>query len=698
MKRGASIYVTGFAILLGAAASAETRAVAPLPPATGMSADPSSRLEVLRLFQTYYRASEGSAARMAWTGNSASGIAGTTSAAYKDDVLRRINFYRALSGYPSNVVFDATKSAKSQQAALMMSANNKLDHSPPKTWRFYSADGAEAAANSNLTLGNYGPEAIDAYMQDEETGNEATSHRRWLLYSFAVQMGTGDIPANNDKSPANSLWVTGPPYATQMPADFACFPNEGYCPASLAPARWSISFPGANFANAKVVMKKGTATIPTKIISDNFVGSGDSALVWTPTGVTTEEGAAYTVTVTGITGTTSAVPATKAYTVTFFDPDNLGQAMTLSGPGTAPGQGAPFTFTPIAGADAYQVEVSQQGAGGAWTEGAEDTPPPQVIPGTTGNYALRETAQAHSGTKSFHLVFPAFVDQFFTISRAIIPQATSHLLFYQMAKITTPTNILAAEISQDGGTSWTAVWQRNGIPNFNASETGWTPVDVNLAAYAGKSILVRFAARYGSSSYTTPTTTYGFYIDDVSVSNTLDQSSLHVTELPGNATSFTLNADTAGVPLADGANFQVRIRPGIGSHWFDYTAAKQVTIHITASYADWVSTFYPSLTGGFTGDGDKDGITNGVEYAFALNPLGSNSSASLPQAVIAGNIISFDYDQPDGITDLDYEAEWSDDLVDWNAMPDTGAGNHHHFQITTLTRPRIYFRHVIEQK
>ncbi|MBX9703038.1 MAG: ATP-grasp domain-containing protein, partial [Silvanigrellaceae bacterium] len=54
-----------------------------------------------------------------------------------EDVRRRINFFRALTGYPGDIVFDATKSAKAQEAALMMAANNNLNHYPPNTWACY---------------------------------------------------------------------------------------------------------------------------------------------------------------------------------------------------------------------------------------------------------------------------------------------------------------------------------------------------------------------------------------------------------------------------------------------------------------------------------------------------------------------------------------------------------------------------------
>lgn len=67
---------------------------------SGFVVDPANRLDDLSFYNCTYPASENYAANIAWTGSVASGIAGTTSVAFKDDVLRRINFYSALSALP----------------------------------------------------------------------------------------------------------------------------------------------------------------------------------------------------------------------------------------------------------------------------------------------------------------------------------------------------------------------------------------------------------------------------------------------------------------------------------------------------------------------------------------------------------------------------------------------------------------------
>ncbi|MFA5265919.1 MAG: CAP domain-containing protein [Opitutaceae bacterium] len=121
-----------------------------------------------------------------WTGTlsgtpgvSATGQAGTTSSAFKDAVMVRINWFRAMAGVPASITFNDTYSSKAQEAALMMSANNALSHYPPGSWLLYTSNGAEAAGNSDLSIGSMGPDAISlGYICDPGDNNAAAGHRR----------------------------------------------------------------------------------------------------------------------------------------------------------------------------------------------------------------------------------------------------------------------------------------------------------------------------------------------------------------------------------------------------------------------------------------------------------------------------------------------------------------------------------------
>lgn len=235
-------------------------------------------------YQDQYLSSENILAD--WTGSHAACSAGITSAEFRNAVLRRINYFRAMAGVPVLRSLSDTYSLKAQAAALMMSANRQLSHSPTSTWTCYTSEGAQGAGSSNLYLGVYGPAAISGYIKDPGSGNSAAGHRRWILFPPTQQMGTGDIPPNGGYPPSNALWVFdafSPRPATREP--YVAWPPPGYVPYQVVFARWSISYPNADFTAATVTTQSGGASLE---VSQSPVanGYGDNTLVWIPAGAT----------------------------------------------------------------------------------------------------------------------------------------------------------------------------------------------------------------------------------------------------------------------------------------------------------------------------------------------------------------------------------------------------------------------------
>jgi hypothetical protein len=285
--------------------------------------DAGNRAEVVaRWRDTYFENTP-----FAWSGSVAGCNAGDTSEAFKRAVLRRLNYYRAMAGLPSDLLLDLALSAKAQQAALMMDANDSLSHSPPTSWACYSAEGAEAAGRSNLAYSNSPARSVDlldGYMRDRGTNNAPVGHRRWILYSRLSAVGSGDVPQ------ANALWILGPGTTGSAASIGAiAWPPRGFVPRALAAPtdRFSLSCAGANFGGATVTLRNDTGQpLAVRVESRSDNGYGENTIVWSvdtaqsPPG-NWDRGVADTrvdVTVSNVGN--CAAGASFSYSVTFITP------------------------------------------------------------------------------------------------------------------------------------------------------------------------------------------------------------------------------------------------------------------------------------------------------------------------------------------------------------------------------------------
>ncbi|MFN2138392.1 MAG: CAP domain-containing protein, partial [Candidatus Promineifilaceae bacterium] len=245
--------------------------------------DPQDRETSLAFFFDDYQ--DGSDVDSGWSGSFASCAAGNTSDDFRLALLRRINYFRSMAGIPEVQGFDDNYSVDAQAAALLMSVNGDLSHSPPKSWTCYTASGSNGAGNSNLALGAYGPAAISLYIYDPGGGNYFVGHRRWILYPQTQIMGTGDVPAQDGYAPANALWVFdldhmwGPRPETRD--EFIAWPPPGYVPYPVVYPRWSFAYPEANFSQTTVSMIRDGQPLA---VQQNSVenGFGENTLVWEP--------------------------------------------------------------------------------------------------------------------------------------------------------------------------------------------------------------------------------------------------------------------------------------------------------------------------------------------------------------------------------------------------------------------------------
>lgn len=285
--------------------------------------DTSSRAAVTDLYNTVYLPAL--AVAPGWTGSVAGCMAGTVSEAYANATLDAVNVFRALAQLPAAITRNLVKDAKSQQAALMMTANNSLDHFPPPSWTCYTADGAEAAGKANLALGTSGARAVAAYIRDAGAGNTAVGHRRWILFPRQTEMGTG---ATDN---ADALWVIGEFGARPMSPQLVTWPSAGYVPFALVYPRWSFSVNTAsdvNLTGATVSMTQNGMPL-TVVPLPQATGFGDNTLVWEPSTQPFTAGMTDQVIEVSVQNVLVAgVAQNFTYTVIAFDPEVPGEIDT----------------------------------------------------------------------------------------------------------------------------------------------------------------------------------------------------------------------------------------------------------------------------------------------------------------------------------------------------------------------------------
>ena len=542
-----------------------------------VAVDPSSREQSRIFYQTVYPASENVA--LDRSGNVATGNEGITSAAFKDAMFLRVNFFRAMAGVSGGIVDNATFSAGAQKAALMMSSNQALNHTPPLSWINYSALGATAAGNSNLTL-NFGLSALQNYMEDGGANNSAAGHRRWMLYPQSTQMGTGDIPSTNNYPAANALWIAdASTFGLPRPAvrdEFVAWPPKGYVPYQLIYPRWSFSYPGADFTGATVNLLRNGANIPvTKEPVAN--GYGENSVVFIPDGIDPNNWPGPIRPASDVTTTVSinnviidGSTQNFTYQVIAFDPaqDGADSVLPVINGASNPlvGAGNVYSVNELTFATGYQWKTSLLSSytvvDGAETDGS-------VTPQIPAGYAFRDPSVKAAGSYAYHLAQPNFQTGQFTLNASLVSGAGGMLNFKSRLGYATNKQVAKVQISTDGGDLWDTIWSQTGTNG--AGEGSFQNRSVSLANYAEREIQARFLYDYSTgSAYPQTSAGMGWYVDDISFTDTQSLTNSATNDISPSR-DFTL------IPQAGGSHaLQVR-KQVYGKYLLGWSAITAVT-------------------------------------------------------------------------------------------------------------------------
>lgn len=633
---------------------------------TALTVDARSREEVRQFYRAIYPASEN--VPMAWTGSYATGNAGDTSAAFKEATRLRINFFRALAGVPAGITFSSTYAAKAQQAALMMSANNTLQHlGIPTNWTFYSALGAEAAANSNLFLGGAGPAAIAGYVADAGDNNRAVGHRRWLFYPQTRQMGTGDVPGvANDltRQPANAVWIVdvgAGAFGTPRPATrgtAVAYPPAGFVPHSVVWPRWSFSYPAADFSAATVTMSRAGQSVPVRLEPLGTATAGEPTLVWVYDNLNTDSELPHAAPAADVTYTVNVnnvriagAAQNFSYNVTVFDPEVAGADAT---PVAVTGSASPALGT----ATVYAVAKPTFAASFDWrtlqlasfskvyhAEAGLDG----LIATTNPGYNVVQTALRAGGTAAYHLAHPdPRADQVLLLPETFhVVDASAAITFASRLGFASSNQVAHVQVSTDEGMSWLGVYRQAGTtsttPPNNPTETAFTTRSVSLAGFVGRTLRVRFVYAVPQSGAAFPQTDaaagVGWFIDNLTLNGVQSATPAAPTRVAA-GTTFSFNPATAGsiVLQARGVLFgayPLEWGPGLAVTALDTTANNNpgrlvnMSIRTNAGTGDNTLIVGVGIGGGGT-SGDKAVLLRAVGPTLAAFGVGG----ALPDSVM----------------------------------------------------------------
>ncbi len=289
-----------------------------------LAVDRENRADVVRFYETVYQASRG--VDSMWKGDIANCDPGTNNLEYAEATLLRVNYFRAMAGLPADVRLNQEWSGGCQAAALACGAANRVAHVITSDWPCYTPAAAQAAATSNLLLGDRGPTAVDTYMDDPGPENGPVGHRRWLMYPPQRWMGTASIPSVAPHYGVNVLRVVGGHGPRPVSPEWVAWPPSGHVPYQILPRRsnrWSFSMPNADFSQADVTMMRGETAVAISIEAPyNDRGMADNTVVWLPEGVSIRaptRDVRYTVRIAGVV----VAGATRAfhYEVVIINPE-----------------------------------------------------------------------------------------------------------------------------------------------------------------------------------------------------------------------------------------------------------------------------------------------------------------------------------------------------------------------------------------
>ncbi len=476
-------------------------------PPSGFNIDTANRDMVRDFYLAVFK--QTSLVEANWNGSDPC-TAGDSSNDFKLATLARINYFRAMAGVDANTTLDNTLDTDAQNLAMEV-ANPGADCSSNSTVAI-TEDTSLAFITSK---GVSGANAVTSLMDDFGVGNEDMLTRMFVLEPSTTEVGTGNI---DNSVGASILWAATPTTfsANSLRDGFVSWPSPNYVPANLIFDRWSFLHPTIDLsvASITVTMKdaaNGDANIPLQIKHrENGLISWVPELPKNPDDLIGNESTDWVVTIQD-----SGQDLIPPYHVKAFNPSAF---VPVTGE-LAPGVNQNFTYAFAdnnSNLDSNSIQYTLT-SGPIFLDA--ENPPSYVV--SSQQSLLIATDIFAGGTQSFHLSNPDGQTESFSIEKDLVVGDNATLEFdsrIAYASSDQTANIVVRDVTTQ---TWNILQPEllTGASTNTTIESSFSHKSVDLSAYQGKTIHIRFNYKFDQGIFSFATSNSGWYIDNIGFNN-----------------------------------------------------------------------------------------------------------------------------------------------------------------------------------
>ena len=537
-----------------------------------------------------------------------------------DRTMMKSEFYAIAAAQPLSISAKLTTAARlhsqyqidSDQQTHTGSGSTTTGQRVTAAGYSWSTVGENVFASSNRPLHGHAAFNVDwgGGSGGMQTGR---GHRANIHNDSFREIGIGNKTSAETTIPSGNLTATGAEIVTQ---DFAA-PSSGATPFITGVVYYDLN------GNSFYDIGEGIGGVSVGVTGSTFYA------------VTAASGG-YSVPVPGngtypvefwMPGASSASHSTST-TITSLKNKKIDWSPTYTAPVVsgsltpAVGVASSYTFTTIAPASNYTFKAQKIVSSPTGENADSGASGYTASAGQHGFFEVKVLTASFGNSFHFGNTDSGYSMPTLVLNRKFTPKAgsTSALNFKSRLRNAQTSQIARVQILPEGAAEWINVWSQAGTGG--TGETSFLDRSVNLDAYDGKEIQIRFAYdwSYGFASGNWTATTVGWWVDDITVAN--------IDELTTPTTS-TVTTSPASFLAASAGSYRLSVRPNLQDPLYGPTPSAGLVVNASTPTSGYYAWSYFATVGAPENNFDSDGLTNLLEYAFDTNPT-----------VAQGNVIS----------------------------------------------------------